>query len=89
MTESTLSQIHVEFATFKKASVDRAPRVPPLKLSMKRTHLFSRGTAVPPEDTQTMGRPGEPTIHSNSIADMRAGIMTTLVTWRNLHAACL
>ena len=34
--------------------------MPPLKLSMKRTHLFSKGTAVPPDVTQTIGRRLEP-----------------------------
>ena len=30
-------------------SADEAPRLPELKLSMKRTTLLSRGTAVPPD----------------------------------------
>ena len=41
--------------TSKNSSADRAPRVPPLKLSMKRTQFLSNGTVVPPEVTQAMG----------------------------------
>lgn len=37
----------------KKYSADVAPRVPALKLSMKRTVCFSSGTVVPPEVTRT------------------------------------
>ena len=51
--------MQMEGCTSKKASVDKAPRVPPLKLSINRTHRFSSGTAVPPEVTHTIGLPNE------------------------------
>jgi hypothetical protein len=35
--------------------VDRAPRVPALKLSIKRTQRRSKGTVVPPDVTTTTG----------------------------------
>jgi len=39
----------------KKCSADSAPRVPPEKLSMKRTQRRSSGTQVPPDVTHTTG----------------------------------
>ena len=45
--------------TSKNSSTDSAPLVPPLKLSMKRIHRRSRGTVVPPDVTQTIGRPAK------------------------------
>lgn len=36
--------------------MDIAPRVPALKLSIKRTQLRSSGTVVPPEVTTAIGR---------------------------------
>lgn len=46
--------------TCRNCSTDKAPLVPPLKLSMNLIHLLSSGTVVPPEVTQTIGRPGSP-----------------------------
>lgn len=44
--------------TCRNCSADSAPRVPLLKLSMKRTQLRSIGTVVPPLVTTTIGRAG-------------------------------
>jgi hypothetical protein len=41
--------------TLRNCSVDIAPLVPALKLSMNRTQLRSRGTVVPPDVTHAMG----------------------------------
>lgn len=46
----------------RNSSAESAPRVPPLKLSMKRTQCLSSGTVVPPEVTQTTGREREPVV---------------------------
>ena len=49
-------EAHWCLLTSKKFSAESAPLVPPEKLSMKRTQWRSRGTVVPPEVTQTIGR---------------------------------
>jgi hypothetical protein len=54
--ESSTAQSADLHFTSMNLSVDHAPRVPALKLSMKRTHRRSSGTVVPPDVTTTTGR---------------------------------
>ena len=51
--------------TCKNCSVESAPRVPPEKLSMKRTQRRSKGTHVPPDVTHTIGRWSWPAEHKH------------------------
>ncbi len=61
--------------TCKKFSADKAPRVPPEKLSIKRTQWRSKGTVVPPDVTHTTGRvrfPAEHSVRTDASAALQA-----------------
>ena len=61
------TKLDIQALTSRNASADRAPRVPPEKLSINRTQWRSSGMVVPPDVTHTIGRPDAPAPRATAV----------------------